>query len=360
MPGNDLGTHRTAGAESDCPMNKDGGIKEMMIDIAAHVTPKKYLDALQGFKSEKFNLKDVIETLPSMHDMDCRFRIMDKFPGLMQVLTMSSPAVEEFAAPEKAWDFARLANDQMAELVLKHPDRFVAAVACLPMNNVEAALTEIDRAVNDLHFRGIQINSPINDKPLDSPEFMPVYEKMAQYNLPIWIHPMRLVDQSDYRSEKKSKYMIFHVFGWPYETAAAVTRLVFSGVLEKYPNLRFITHHAGGMIPFLEERIIGAYDHAEMLRGAKYKSRLREQPIDYFRRVYYDTAIYGNTSGLMCTYAFCGPGQMLFGTDFPYDSQFGERYTRQTIEAVGRMEIPEAEKRMIFETNAKKLLRLPI
>jgi predicted TIM-barrel fold metal-dependent hydrolase len=332
----------------------------MMIDIGAHVLPKKYLDTLQAFKSDNFNLKNVIETLPSMYDMDCRFRIMDKFPGLVQVLTLSSPAVEEFAGPEKALEFARMANDQMAELVLKHPDRFIAAVGCIPMNNIEGALVEIDRVMNNLRFRGIQINTSINDKPLDSPEYFPIYEKMVQYDLPIWIHPMRLIDQADYRSEKRSKYMIFHVFGWPYETAAAVTRLVFSGILEKYRNLKIITHHAGGMIPFLEERIIGAYDHAEMLRGAKYKASLRESPITYFKKVFYDTAIYGNTGGLMCTYAFCGPQQMLFGTDFPYDSQFGERYTRQTVNAINRMDIADAERAMIFEGNSKKLLRLPI
>lgn len=332
----------------------------MMIDIGAHVLPPKYLDALQKISSNKFNLKNVIETLPSMNDMDCRFRIMDKFDGLMQVLTLSAPAIEEFADKKKAVDFAKMANDQMAELVLKHADRFAAAVACLPMNNVEEALKEIDRAINDLHFRGIQISSSINDKPLDSAEFMLIYEKMAIYNLPIWIHPMRTVDRPDYPSEKRSKYMIFHVFGWPYETAAAVTRLIFSGVLVKYPNLRFITHHAGGMIPFLEQRIIGAYDHAEMLRYANYKKHLTDSPIEYFKKIYYDTAIYGCTSGLMCTHSFCGAGQMLFSTDFPYDSQYGERYTRQTIEAIHGMEISEAEKKMIFETNARKILRLPI
>jgi predicted TIM-barrel fold metal-dependent hydrolase len=332
----------------------------MMIDIGAHIMPGKYLDALEKSNPGKFNLKDVIATLPSMVDMDCRFRIMDKFEGLMQVLTLSAPAVEEFADPKMSVDFARLANDQMAELVLKHPDRFPAAVACLPMNNVEAALEEIDRAVNDLHFRGIQINTSINHKPLDAPEFMPIYEKMAGYNLPVWLHPMRFVDQADYKTEKKSQYMIFHVFGWPYETAAAVTRLIFSGVLVKYPNLKIITHHAGGMIPFLEQRIIGAYDHAEMLRGAKYKQGLTAAPIDYFRKILYDTAIYGCTAGLMCTYSFCGAEQMLFATDFPYDSQFGERYTRQTIEAIRGMDIPDGEKKMIFEDNAKKLLRLPI
>lgn len=333
----------------------------MKIDIGAHITPKGYKEALYNFKTDKFNLRDVIDTLPTMSDLDHRFRIMDKFDGLMHVLTLTSPAVEEFADPDKSPDFARLANDGMAELVLKYPDRFAAAVACLPVNNIDATLEEIDRAINDLKFRGVQMNTPIETKPLDSPEFMPIYEKMSQYNLPIWIHPMRTVDYADYRSEKKSRYMIFHVFGWPYETAAAMTRLVFSGVCEKYPNLRFITHHAGGMVPFLEERIIGAYDHAEMLRRAKYKQGLTKAPIDYFKKsFYYDTAIYGSTSGLTCTRDFCGAEQVLFGTDFPYDSQFGERYTRQTIDAIEQMNIDEDEKKKIFEDNARKLLRLPI
>jgi predicted TIM-barrel fold metal-dependent hydrolase len=139
-----------------------------------------------------------------------------------------------------------------------------------------------------------------------------------------------------------------------------MTRLVFSGVLEKYPNLKFVTHHCGSMVPYLEQRIIGAYDHAEMLRGAKYKNALRKPPIDYFKMFYYDTAIYGSTAGLMCAYAFCGAERLLFATDFPYDSQLGERYTRQTIQSIERMDISELEKKKIFEDNARKLFRLPI
>jgi aminocarboxymuconate-semialdehyde decarboxylase len=248
----------------------------------------------------------------------------------------------------------------MAELVLKYPDRFSAAVACLPMNDMDAALKEVDRAINDLKFRGVQIFSPINDKPLDSPEFLPLYEKMSKYNLPILIHPERAVDYPDYRTEKRSRYMIFSNFGWPYETTVAMTRLVFSGVLEKYPNLKIVTHHCGGMIPYLEQRIVGSYDHAEMLRGSRYKQNLTKPPIDYFRMFYNDTAIYGSTPGLMCAYAFCGADHLLFATDFPYDSQFGERYTRQTIESIQNMAIPDGEKSAIFEGNARKLFRLPI
>ena len=161
------------------------------------------------------------------------------------------PAVEEIAAPRTAVDLARLANDEMAELVLKYPDRFVAGVACLPMNDMDAALQETDRAINDLRLRGVLIYTPINDKPLDSPEFIPLYEKMSQYDLPILIHPMRNPDYPDYRTENESKYRVYNTFGWPYETTVAMTRIVFSGILEKYPNLKFVTHHCGGMVPYL-------------------------------------------------------------------------------------------------------------
>lgn len=332
----------------------------MKIDIFPHILPLKYKEALYEAAPPDFYLQNVVDSLPTLFNLDHRFRIMDKFEGLMQVLTLSSPPVEQIANPEKAMDLAKLANDEMAELVLKYPDRFVAAVACLPMNNMDAALQEVDRAINDLKFRGVQIFTPINDKPLDSPEFMPLYEKMSQYNLPIWIHPERTADYTDYRTENRSRYMIFSNFGWPYETTVAMTRLVFSGVLEKYPNLKIITHHCGGMVPYLVERIIGSYDHAEMLRGARYKQGLTKAPIEYFKMFYYDTAIYGNTPGLMCAHAFCGAEQMLFGTDMPYDSQFGERYTRQTIQAIEQMDISDSDKKRIFEDNAKELLRLPI
>ena len=332
----------------------------MKIDIFPHILPIKYKEALYKMAPPGFYIQDVIETLPTLFDLEHRFRIMDKFEGLMQVLTLSAPPIEQIGDSRKAVDLAKLANDEMAELVLKYPDRFAAAVAALPMIDMEATLKEVDRSINELKFRGVQINTPINDKPLDSPEFLPLYEKMSQYNLPIWIHPVREANFSDYRTEKRSKYMIFHVFGWPYETAAAMTRLVFSGVLEKYPNLKIITHHCGSMIPYLEQRIIGAYDHAEVLRGAKYKQGLTKSPIEYFKMFYNDTAIYGSTPGLTCAYAFCGADHLLFATDFPYDSQFGERYIRQTIQSIEQMNINDKEKKMIFEDNARKLLRLPI
>jgi aminocarboxymuconate-semialdehyde decarboxylase len=221
-------------------------------------------------------------------------------------------------------------------------------------------LKEVDRAINELMFRGVLIYTPINGKPLDSPEFMPLYEKMSQYDLPILIHPMRSIDYPDYITENASKYRIFSTFGWPYETTVAMTRLVFSGILERYPNLKVVTHHCGGMVPYFEQRIIQFHDTAER-RREKHKLGLTKAPIEYFKMFYNDTAIDGNTPALMCAYGFFGADHLLFGADMPLgDSQLGYRNYRQTINAIKQMDISDGEKTKIFEGNARKLLRLPI
>jgi predicted TIM-barrel fold metal-dependent hydrolase len=332
----------------------------MKIDAYTHVVPEKYKDALYAAIPPQVPVRGIIDALPTLHDMDHRFRIMDKFDGLKQVITLGIPPMEEIAAPDKAADLARLANDEMAELVAKYPDRFVAAVASLPMNNMDAALKEADRAINDLNFKGVQIGTPINDKPLDSHEFIPLYEKMAQHDLPIWIHPVRPATYADYRTEEMSQYMIFITFGWPYETSVAMARLVFSGVLEKYPNIKFITHHCGAMVPYFQQRIECVHDNAKMQKREDFADGLSKPPIEYFKQFYFDTAINGNPSGLMCGHDFCGTDHMLFATDMPYDNELGERFTRQTIEAVDHMDIPESEKKKIFADNVIDLLRLKL
>ena len=328
----------------------------MKIDIFPHILPKKYMEALPNFPEKK----SIIDVTPAISDLEFRFRIMDKY-DVMQVLTPAYPPIEDVADPAKAADLAKLANDELAELVTKYPDRFVGAVACLPMNNIDAALKEVDRAISELRLKGVLIYVPTNDKPPDSPEFMPLYEKMAQYNLPIWLHPRRSADYPDYRTTEKSMYSIYHVFGWPYETTAAMAHFVFGGIFDKFPNLKIITHHAGAMVPYFEQRIRCFYDKAEMNLGLEYLQGLTKAPIDYFKMFYNDTATSGSMPGLMCAYAFFGADHLLFGTDMPLgDSQRGFRITRQIIEAIEQMDIPDADKKKIFEDNARQLLRLPV
>ncbi|MDP2917798.1 MAG: amidohydrolase family protein [Dehalococcoidia bacterium] len=330
----------------------------MKIDIFTHILPPKYKEALFKAAPPQMDIISNISSTPTVYDLDHRFRVMDQFEGLKQVLTIAAPALEEVAGAQKAMELARIANDGLAELVNKYPDRFVAGVASLPMNNPDAALAEMDRAIKDLKLKGVQVLTPTCDKPLDMPEFVPIYAKMAQYDLPVWLHPRRAQSYADYRYEHESKYRIFSVFGWPFETTVAMARIVFSGILEKYPNLKFITHHCGGMVPYFRERVIGSYERIFKDVGDNVKGKLSKPHIEYFRMFYNDTAINGNTSALMCAYEFCGAEHMLFGTDMPFDTEFGARNLRQVSAAIEKMAISEDEKQKIFHGNARKLLRL--
>lgn len=332
----------------------------LKFDIFTHVLPVKYKAALDK-AAPGYPQKSLNDSIPTLWDLDLRFRIMDKYPGLMHVLTMSRPPIEEVVPnPKKAMDLTRLANDEMAELVSKYPDRFPAAIAAVALRDVDGSLKELERCIKELRFRGVQLYSHAYDKPLESPEFSPLYEMMSKYNLPIWIHPTTGVTCKDYRSEEASKYGIASLFGWPFETTVAMARLVYSRILEKWPNLKFIAHHAGAMVPYLEERITAFNDDSEVNRRGKNKEGLTKAPIDYYKMFYADTAIYGNTPALMLTRAFYGVDHVLFGTDFPFAGLNGERVTRQTFAAIEAMDITDEEKNKILELNARKLLRLPI
>jgi predicted TIM-barrel fold metal-dependent hydrolase len=329
---------------------------ELKIDAYAHIIPPKYKAVFQKVAPDLHDRW--IMACPPLHDLDARFRIMDKYEPLRQVLTLGRVPVEHVAGPKKAAELAIRADDEMAELVRKYPDRFCGALATLAMNNMDAALKEADRAIRDLRFNGVYLHTPVDEKPLDSPEFLPLYEKMAAYDLPIVIHPMRKADHPDYLTEKKSKYNMFSMFGWPYDTTSAMARLVFSGIFDKYPNLKVLTHHCGGMVPFYAERI---RQFTQIVRTGENALGLKKDAIEYFRLFYADTAIYGNTPALMCGLAFFGADHLVFGIDFPLgDTERGDRNYRQTINAIDAMDISDEVRKRIYEDNARKLMKLPV
>ena len=332
----------------------------MKIDIFSHFVPAKYKDALYRLKNkEKISYElNLMEGCSTLFNLDERFRILDQYE-CRQVLTLISPPLEDIASPDEAAELARIANDGMAEMIQKYPQYFVAAVAALPLNNVEATLDEIDRAVNDLKFKGVLMYTSILGRSIDNDEFLPIYQKMEELKLPIWLHPWRTMKQNDYLDEKDSRHKIWSTFGWPYETSAAMTRLIFSGIRDRFQNIKFITHHAGGMIPFFAERICSGYDLWEKRTTLNPLKNLTKPALSYYRDFYADTAIAGHTAGLMCAREFFGVENLLFGTDMPMDSENGYRLVRDIIASIERMEIPEEDKKKIFEGNARKLLQLP-
>jgi aminocarboxymuconate-semialdehyde decarboxylase len=279
---------------------------------------------------------------------------MDKYEGYRQVLSIGVPPVELVSSPQEAADLARMGNDEMAELLSKYPDRFVAALAGLPMNDVDASLREMERAIKDLKFKGVQIYSSINRKPLDRPEFQGIYEKLSQYDLPLFLHPVRDRDIPDYPDEKLAKYGAYIHFGWPYETTMAMSRLVLSGIMEKYPNLKVVVHHCGAMLPFFAGRVLlGVPEPGEIMK-------LTKPPVEYYKKFYGDTVLGGNTPALMCGYAFFGVDHMVFASDYPYPGGVAgaDIALGGVIKSVENMNISEEDKGKILSRNTRQLLKL--
>lgn len=330
-----------------------------MFDIFCYIVPPKYKEAVFRVAPADALVRRQYNVVKGLTDLEQRFRIMDRYKGLVQVLSIADPAIHTFAPPKEAVEIARLANDDMAELVEKYPDRFIGAIATLPLNDMDATVSEAERAIMELGFRGVSMYTDVNGVSIDAPQFMPLYETMTRFNLPILLQPWRPASVPDYPTETRSNYRISLIFGWPYETSAAMTHLVFGGVLDKYPDLKIVTHHCGGMVPYFAGRIAGAYAQAEKVHGEHFVRQLKKPVLDYFRMFYADTAVAGNTAALMCGYDFFGPDHILFGSDMPFDYQLGDRNTRETIRAIERMAISESDKRRILEENARRVLRLP-
>ena len=309
----------------------------MKIDIFAHILPEKYLEACRKKNLLISGTHRETECRANC-DIDMRLRLMDRYPDVIQVLSLSLPPVESLGSSKDAVELSQIANDEMAELVSRYPDKFISAVACLPLSDMDATLEEVDRAITQLKFKGVQIFTNIAGETLDLPKFRPLYEKMDNYDLPLWIHP--------YVHNKQDE----PVFGWPYETADAMLRLVLSGIFQDYPDIKFITHHCGSMVSFFEQRI-------RWLLPLESKGRIGN-PLEHFQRFYNDTAVYGSTPALKCAYDFFGAENLLFGTDMPLGPSYG--LTMQTICSIEEMDVSEKDKEKIFTKNAVNLLQMAI
>ena len=334
----------------------------MKLDIFNHIFPKIYWDKMIEVNPDLKDIGKRARGVPVLYDLDARFRMMDEFEDYAQVICLCAPPLEKLASPDITPDLAKAANDGMAEYVVKYPDRFPAFIASLPMNNPEATFKEIDRAIKDLKAVGVQIFTNVVGKPLDLPEFKPLFAKMAEYDLPIWVHPIRGADFTDYLTEDKSKDVLESLQREVLEKTRFMARLVFGGYFDDFPNLKIITHHMGGMIPYFEGRVGPGWDQL----GARTSDEdlsvilegLKKPHLEYFKGFYADTAMFGSLAGTKCGLDFFGADNVLFASDSPFDPEKGPGYIRETIRVIEELPISDDERKKIFEGNARRLLKL--
>ena len=336
----------------------------MKIDIFCHIFPRAFFDRMNEIQQTGSFMQKRVRGIPALVDLDVRFRMMDLFPDYTQVPSLPAPTIESLGNSEKTPELAELANDGLAELVAKYPDRFPGFVAALPMNNPDAAVKEIERAVTNLGACGVQIYTNVNGRPLDEPEFLPIFQKLAELDAPIWVHPARSAAFPDYSSEEKSKYELWWAFGWPYETSIFMARFLFAGYFDRFPNLKIITHHLGGMVPYFSGRTgpgldqLGARTSDEDL--TVYLRRLKKRPQDYFKMFYADTATFGSRAALECGLDFFGIDHVLFASDMPFDLEKGSWNIRETLRCIEELPISAEDRKKIYEGNVKSLLRLKL
>lgn len=335
-----------------------------IIDIHNHVMPAAYLDLVRTRYKDPGMVKR-LTSIRMLWDIEARVEMLGQWPGLRQVISLASPPPEALGGPDESPEAARICNNGLAEICARWPDKFPTFVAALPMNNVPAALIEMDRAIGELGACGIMIMTNVGGRPLDDPEFLPVFEHATnRHGVPIWMHPLRPAGFTDYVAEPKSRYEIWQVMGWPYETTASMARIVFSGMFDRVPGMRILTHHCGGMLPFFNGRAetlwlqLGSRtsdeDYSQVLSGL-------ERPfMDYFRAFHGDTVLGGSTAALRCGLDFFGADHVVFASDCPFDPEGGEMYIREGLRSVEELGLDGDAREKILLRNAERLLtRMP-
>jgi uncharacterized protein len=321
----------------------------MRIDAFAHGLPPRFRDAVLEEVDGDHDLVNW-HFLKRLFDVDERLALMDELGIDVQIVTTPSPPLETMFEPETACRLAALANREMARLTARYPDRLLG-VATVPLVDPDWAVREVRHAVTELGLLGPLVYTHINGRSLDQPILEPFWHEVEKLGAPVWLHPDRPSNSGDYIDEEDSRYGLFLVLGWPYETSVAMARLVLSGVIARHPNLDIILHHGGGMIPFFHRRIEMNYE-----AGQRRVPLPVDDSIDIgrdLRRFYVDTVLQGATSALATSVDFFGSDRVLFATDIPFGPGDGLQFARGSIESVEHL--PERQREVILGENAVKL-----
>ena len=330
----------------------------------------RYIDAFNHFfpsalwqRMQNIGGKDIahrMRGIPAIYDLDERLRLVDRFRqdnDYSQVISLGMPPLESLGDPALTTELAKLGNDGLAELCAQRPAEFSGWLASLPMNAPDAA-KEAERAFA-AGACALQVHTNVNGAPLDDERFFPVFETAAKAGRAVFLHPSRGANMPDYTTESKSHYEIWWTFGWPYETSAAMARLVFSGLMDRLPELKVLAHHLGAMVPYFEGRVgpgmdqLGKRTTDEDLGAVL--TRLKRRPFDYFKDFYADTAVFGSRAATVCGLDFYGADRVLFASDCPFDPERGPGYIRDTIAIMENLDLSQEDREKICFRNAERM-----
>jgi aminocarboxymuconate-semialdehyde decarboxylase len=323
----------------------------IIIDFHNHFYPKEYIEALQTGPS---NIKvtydennnpllhypgDYNILVPSHRDIDFREQAIKKAGIDKQILTFTTPGTQ-IESPERSVELAQIVNDGFARIKNERSDWFTA-LATLPLNDPETSVIEFERAFNDLGFKGVMVFSNINGIALSDRRFWPLYEKASDLNAVFYIHPNFPVGV-----EAMTEYWLMPLIGFTFDTTLAAAKLVFSGVVEKFPGIRWVLAHLGGAIPYLAERLDRGYFAFKECR-----EHISKPPSEYLKEFYYDTVNF-DRKALKLAIDFAGADHLVAGSDYPH--QIGS--LEKMVDSIETLNISSGEKAGIYGKNASHLL----
>jgi len=327
----------------------------MNIDFHAHFYPEDYLKKLEASqgdvrietdaKGQRWILSMGAKAgpiTPDFFDIDTRVERITEHRVDMQILSSPHPGVDRFS-PEESADMSRAINDGIAKAMRKSPKHF-QGVAMLPLIDTKLALKELDRAVLDLGLKGLCMLSNVAGKMLDGDFLLPIYDRAQELGVPIFIHPTTPLG-----AQVMQEWRLAIILGFEFDIVLSATRLAYSGILERFPELNFVISHLGAGIPFLAGRIDRGY--FDPTCGIKTKKPTSE----YLRELYCDTVSFYQPA-LAMAYEFYGASRMVLGSDFPLI--IGD--LPAAVPSIEAMPIPKREKAKILGENVIELLKLKI
>ncbi|MCH6547260.1 MAG: amidohydrolase [Gemmatimonadetes bacterium] len=324
-----------------------------IVDFHNHYYPPEYIKELQAGSSE-FTVTfddnenpvlhspgDVNIVVPGHRDIEVRRQVLDDIGIDKQVISFTAPGTV-VETPERSVSLAQLVNDCMAKIVDEHSCHFTS-LATLPLNDPDASVKELERAITDLGFKGVMVYSNVNGIALSDRRYWPLYERASDLNAVIYIHPTYPVGV-----EAMTEYWLMPLVGFLFDTTLAAASLVFSGTVERFPGIRWALAHLGGAIPYLAERLDRGYYAFESCR-----EHLSRPPSEFLKNFYYDTVNF-DPNALQLAIDFAGADHILAGSDYPH--QIGS--LEKMVESLNQLDVSEEVRAQILGGNASRLLGL--